>query len=55
MEDSITEKVSTFTSEYQPEDCYDISDTYHFESECEFNDNSLMVNITNYDYVIKEE
>ena len=55
IEGSIAEKVNKDTSEYQPEDCYDIRDVYHFESRCDFNDNSLMVEITNYDYVIKDE
>lgn len=55
IEDSIAEKVNKDTSEYQPEDCYDLRDMYQFESKCDFNDNSLMVEITNYDYVIKDE
>ena len=55
IEDSIAEKVNKDTSEYQPEDCYNLRDMYQFESECDFNDNSLMVEITNYDYVIKDE
>ena len=55
MEDSIAEKVNKDTSEYQPEDCYDLRDAYQFESKCDFNDNSLMVEVTNYDYVIKDE
>ena len=55
IEGSIAEKVNKDTSEYQPEDCYDLRDMYHFESRCDFNNNSLMVEITNYDYVIKDE
>jgi hypothetical protein len=55
IEGSIAEKVNKDTSEYQPEDCYDLRDMYQFESKCDFNDNSLIVEITNYDYVIKDE
>jgi len=55
IEDSIAEKVNKDTSEYQPEEWNDLRDMYQFESKCDFNDNSLMVEITNYDYVIKSE
>lgn len=54
LEESITEKVDKFTVGFQPEDCYDLRDFYTYESDCEFNGNSLLINMTNYDYVLTD-
>lgn len=54
LESEIAKKVDEFTQNYVPEDCYDVRDFYHFESDCEFNGNSVIINMTNYDYVITD-
>lgn len=54
LEGSITEKVDKFTVEFKPEECYDLRDFYTYESDCEFNGNSLLINMTNFDYVITD-
>lgn len=54
LEESITEKVGKFTVGFQPEECYDLRDFYTYESDCEFNGNSLIINMTNYDYVLTD-
>ena len=51
LEQSIATKVDKFTSVFQPEDSNDLREFYTYESDCEFNGNSLIINMTNFDYV----
>lgn len=54
LEESITKKVDDFTVEFKPEECNDLRDFYTYESDCEFNGNSLLINMTNFDYVVTD-
>jgi hypothetical protein len=51
LEQSIATKVDEFTSAFQPEDSNDLREFYTYESDCEFNGNSLIINMANFDYV----
>ena len=51
LEQSIATKVDGFTSVFQPEDSNDLREFYTYESDCEFNGNSLIINMANFDYV----
>lgn len=54
LESEIARKVDEFTKNYVPENCYDVRDFYKFESDCKFNGNSVIINMTNYDYVLTD-
>jgi hypothetical protein len=54
LEKSITKKVDDFTVEFKPKECNDLCDFYTYESDCGFNGNSLVINMTNYDYLVTD-
>jgi len=54
LEGSITKKIDDFTFEFKPEEYEDLRDFYTYESDCEFNGNSLVINMTNFDFVVTD-